>query len=619
MTFLRSGIMENHTDHRRSSSPLTVLVLFAFLVSASVPAFSAPAKRIGWRVDKELYMVYEGARLIDPFGFQVKRKDGVPDPRLVHTKELVPFYVGMVLPERRVSEGSSYRIKRKAPKFHPLVPLGIWGEGERKSDTEVDGHNVYHLHQKLQVKRKKAWVHNKHDGPFCKSGSVTADIYYDPKLGAVRKLVVDADLNFEGTGDVTGKQTYTLERHHLAGTNNFQKRVDEAIKKAVGFLKSEIDGGSSWDMGSSRGEYSKEALTLLALIESGRVKRSGDLVKSGMKHIFGKTDFSPPKKRKKRKTGVLEEKDFEELDKNYTHTYQEGLRMMLMEAYHNHQSGQEVSDFVKKLQEKKGGNLPDQFKEAKTKVPLADRDWMRSAVRWIFQSLNQKGGIRYTPEENSFDNSNNQYAALGMYAAQNLKIPIKNPAPLKRMLSHWIKNQSPRGPTVNMVLGQHQSDKTVPIRNASSRGWSYTNHGMGEPYGHFHSNRMHMTAGGVGSIRILRVYLKKLGALRGKLARASRVALRDGLAWMAKNWQLRPYPFSHSDSYSNAWHYYMLYGVERAAMLNNLSSIGGRKWYPQGSEIILTRPDTWLGHVVKTSFVILFLKRATSPLVITRD
>ncbi len=608
---------------KRSPVQYIVFNLFvsAFLLTTVSFTRAAPVKKIEWRVDKEMYMVYEGFQLIDPFGFQLKREDGVPNPRIVHTKEVVPFYIGMILPQRQVSEGGTYKFLRKAPKFHPLVPFAIGVKGERKSDTTVNGHKVYHLVHNIKVQRKPKRVHNKHNGEYCRKGSVTADIYYDPKLGGIRKVVVDPELTFASTGGggggkVTQKQTYTLNRHHLMGTNKFDQRVDEAIKKGVNSLKREIDNGQNWDMGSHRGEYSKEALVLLALIESGLVKRDSELVKSGMKHIFGKTEFSPP--RRKDETGVQQE-DFKPLDKNFTHTYQEGLRMMAMEAYHNESGeGKEESEFVKKLKEGEGGgNLPDQFNEVGHIHP-ADRDWMRAGVQWIFQSLNGDGGIRYTPDENSFDNSNNQYAALGLYAAQNLKVPVKNVAPIKKMMSHWMGNQGPNGPTVNMGLGQYGSNQTTVIRNASSRGWSYNSSGYKKAYGHFGSDRMHMTAGGVGSLRILRGYLKKLGALRGRIAKRSRIALRDGLAWMARNWQLRPYAFNHC-CYDHTWHYYMLYGVERAAMLNNLSTIGGRKWYPQGAEIIMTRPDTWLGDTVSTAFVILFLKRATNPIIMTKD
>ncbi len=608
----------------RDTRSILVFGFAFFLLSTFCLSVRAQNRKpIGWRVDKDYYMVYTGAQLIDPFGYELKREDKVPSPRFVHDKNRTPFYIGMVLPEKRVSPGSSYQFVRKAPKFHPLVPYMIGVRGERKEDTTVDGHDVYHLHHELKLRRLPKRVHDKHNGLFIREGTATADIYYDPDLGAVRKLVIDPDLTFAKTGGKDGgkvkdKQTYTLKRHHMMGTNAFDKRVDEAIEKGVKFLKEKVKNGENWKMGSRRGKYSKGALALLAMLESGLVERDSDLVKSGMKQIFGKTEFGDPAEKKREDgTGIARKEPKKELKKDFSHTYQEGLRMMAMEAYHNEDSGEKESDWLKKLKAEKEGKTPDQFSEA-ANVPPADRDWMHAGVRWIFQSLNKEGGIRYTPDENSFDNSNNQYAALGLYAAQNLKIPLKNIAPLKQMISHWMNHQGARGPTINMGLSELDSDRTGVIRNASARGWSYRGSGYKKAYGHFGSDRMHMTAGGVGSLRILRGYLQKLGALRGRIAKQSRIALRDGLAWMAHNWQMRPYPFNHGGKWGT-WQYYMLYGIERAAMLNNLSTIGDRRWYPEGAELILTRPNNWLGDVVNTSFVILFLKRATNPIVITKD
>ena len=75
----------------------------------------------------------------------------------------------------------------------------------------------------------------------------------------------------------------------------------------------------------------------------------------------------------------------------------------------------------------------------------------------------------------------------------------------------------------------------------------------------------------------------------------------------------------------NAFLYYYLYAVERLGMLYDTGKIGGHLWYPEGAKVLLDaqKPDgSWDASLPKTPtwdtcFAILFLKRATRPLVAT--
>jgi hypothetical protein len=74
----------------------------------------------------------------------------------------------------------------------------------------------------------------------------------------------------------------------------------------------------------------------------------------------------------------------------------------------------------------------------------------------------------------------------------------------------------------------------------------------------------------------------------------------------------------------SVWHYYYLYGLERAGMLFGAETMGQHKWYPTGAHFLLkeqrddgswssgkapTRQAAW-----DTCWAILFLRRATRPL-----
>ena len=73
-------------------------------------------------------------------------------------------------------------------------------------------------------------------------------------------------------------------------------------------------------------------------------------------------------------------------------------------------------------------------------------------------------------------------------------------------------------------------------------------------------------------------------------------------------------------------HFYYLYALERAGILYGTEHFGGRAWYAEGAKFLLetqkpdgswresdyagVAPETW-----DTCFAILFLRRATKPLI----
>jgi hypothetical protein len=92
-------------------------------------------------------------------------------------------------------------------------------------------------------------------------------------------------------------------------------------------------------------------------------------------------------------------------------------------------------------------------------------------------------------------------------------------------------------------------------------------------------------------------------------------AMNDGFAWLDHNWDVTKNP-----NYGT-WHYYYLYGLERAGILGGRQMIGGHDWYREGGELLLAqqRGSMWDdangdGAEVSTCFALLFLTRATVPL-----
>jgi hypothetical protein len=198
-------------------------------------------------------------------------------------------------------------------------------------------------------------------------------------------------------------------------------------------------------------------------------------------------------------------------------------------------------------------------------------------VRWL--------AVRKQREGNPHDNSNSQYAALGLRACHDAGIQIPKEV-IGRALKWWRDCQSADG------------------------GWGYQEKGEAA-YGS-------MTAGAVGSVCIYDYILD------GKLSWKKDPAVQKGIEWLSKNFSVTENPLAFGEGNRTDWRrFYYLYGLERAGILYETEWFGTHEWYPEGTKALLgeQRPDgSWMakeeGQAVEdTCFAILFLRRATQPLV----
>jgi hypothetical protein len=99
-------------------------------------------------------------------------------------------------------------------------------------------------------------------------------------------------------------------------------------------------------------------------------------------------------------------------------------------------------------------------------------------------------------------------------------------------------------------------------------------------------------------------------------------SITKGLAYLDEIWDATQNRGSHE---SGSEHYYYLYGVERVGDLTGRAEFGGQNWYVRGAEFLLSHQDpsgSWTDSsgfpprdVLGTCFALLFLKRATLPVV----
>jgi hypothetical protein len=218
------------------------------------------------------------------------------------------------------------------------------------------------------------------------------------------------------------------------------------------------------------------------------------------------------------------------------------------------------------------------------------------------------------------DNSNSQYAALGLRACHDagIKIPEKVITLARKW---WYDTQHPSGdegkkkegsPTAKPAVASGRGE--APLPPALPRGWCY-----GDVYGVCKGGPEYagMTAGAIGAIGIYEYILGKDWKRNEHI--------HSGIAWLAGNWSVTENrgPSEVEGGAGNAYLYYYLYALERLGMLLDLGEIGGHAWYPEGAQVLLSaqQPDgSWKASrpeipVWDTCFAILFLKRATRGLV----
>ncbi len=179
------------------------------------------------------------------------------------------------------------------------------------------------------------------------------------------------------------------------------------------------------------------------------------------------------------------------------------------------------------------------------------------------------------------DNSNSQYAALGLRACHDAGIVIPE-AVARKAIDWWHKSQHDFDPGTGVYGG---------------RGWGYKGADSGDPRGT-------MTAGAVGALAIFHYILGE------EWDRDP--SLRQGISWLTRTFTLKENP-----GVGSRHHYYFLYGLERAGRLCNIETFGRHHWYAQGATYLLKQQKgngSWLNSVVDTCFAILFLQRATRSL-----
>jgi len=360
-----------------------------------------------------------------------------------------------------------------------------------------------------------------------------------------------------------------------------QKRVDEAITRGVGFLKGKATN-------DPHGSHATE-LVLWTMIHAG--VRPGD---AAFDELFKKM-----------------------IDDPMTNTYRVALQAMILEDLDRVRHQKRIFHCAQFLLDNQCKNGQWHYGEPTTFVDPPSDDVATGARSFGDPEPGQKPTVvrklavkRQRDGREEGDNSNSQYAALGLRACHDAGIVFPREA-IVRARAWWrlsMIEEDPKG---------RPGVATGPEGSAPPAGWCYggKNHGH-KPYGT-------MTAGAVGSLAIC-------GYILGEKNPRKEIAVLRGLEWMGREFTVTGNPGPSEHVQDVGWMaYYWLYAMERAGLLAGVETMGGHKWYAEGVAHLLQAQKgdgSWLSPlphgdrpvelnaVWDTCFAILFLKRATKPL-----
>ena len=222
-------------------------------------------------------------------------------------------------------------------------------------------------------------------------------------------------------------------------------------------------------------------------------------------------------------------------------------------------------------------------------------DWLASAQ---IKEGKERGGWGYGAERIGGDPSNSQFAVLALYEAQLAGARV-DPKIWENASVYWHSRQNADG------------------------SWAYNRNSTGTGS---------MTCAGIGAlVAISRASstgdaLVEEGKVRCCVEQEEDRSIAKGLEWLGRNFSVRRNPAAQR--LAAEWHYYYLYGLERAGRLSAERFIGQHDWYREGTEYLVRSQDSlthaWNGgpneggQLGATAFSLLFLSKGRRPVLIAK-
>jgi hypothetical protein len=235
--------------------------------------------------------------------------------------------------------------------------------------------------------------------------------------------------------------------------------------------------------------------------------------------------------------------------------------------------------------------------------PQEDLGRIKENVAWLEEAQVKSGAAAgmwdYGMSKLRGDNSCTQFALLGLREAAELEpreLRVKvDPEVWRRVREHFASTQGGDG------------------------GWGYQ--GPGGPSGS-------MTSAGISSLIIagMRMHEGEETIRNGQIEKCGEWkqsdAIARGLEWLGRHDRL-----VETNPGADQWHFYYLYGLERAARLSGQRFIGKHDWYREGAKMLVEAQGpggVWErggiagNEIISTSFAMLFLSKGRSPVLVNK-
>ncbi len=524
------------------------------------------------------------------FGWEV-----TGDPGFFQTWELslVPFSVGTSL---RGLDKVKVGEKRVRFAFGNLVNYGLVELRGKWKTTSVEGgkalqEGAFKFYQPGKPVRIGRLLFPKKRGRGTLEGfTLRIQREFDIDNGVIRKIQATLQGAFMGGGrgwqgperPFKQEDTYTLKRVFPYRYKGFEKDVVDAIKGGVREIRGDMRRRGRFHPASRNNRRDYEpgyvALAMLTLVKA-EVDRKDPLVQKCLNYL--------------RNNPVL-------------NTYSLGIALMAFEAFYAPLGERE--DLI-------SGRISKPYLRH---VPPGDLEIMKRWTKRLEDYVDprvDKGYLcrwRYVGEK-SYDNSNTQYAVLGLHSATLCGIQVP-PNYFRGAAAHFVKEQEKSGSYWPMPAIVHYVDLARMEKAGKNYGIRSTSKAQarGFPYRGVTGVAGSMTTAGLATMTIARSDAHSGG--RG--VRGMRSAMNMAYTWLYKNFTVRENP-----GRGYRWHYYYLYGLERAMELAAIARLGPRDWYWEGAIHLLCarfkRRGGWEG-ITDTCFAVLFLKKAQLPVVTGR-
>lgn len=253
-------------------------------------------------------------------------------------------------------------------------------------------------------------------------------------------------------------------------------------------------------------------------------------------------------------------------------------------------------EYVRRLEPKQTYVVALQTMVLAEASPVRDKAIILRNAKWLMRGRLTNGGWSYGgANDRSSDNSNAQYALLGLYAAAQAGADIP-PNFWDQCRHYWVNAQSPIG------------------------SWGY---------GSREGSTGSMTVAGISSLIIAGRELSsvKPGMYKGRPVRCAGARddpnLQRALAWVGQQFTVRTNPGGQQ-----FWLFYYLYGLERAGRLTGRRFFSDHDWYRAGARFLVEqqRADgSWdalnspeMLHDSNTAFALLFLSKGRIPIIVNK-